>query len=73
MPAVDSSAILAIDYDARAARLGIVFVSKLRYFYSDVPAEVYAGLLAAPSKGEYFNAHVRDHYACARAEGGAGG
>ena len=66
MPAVESSAILAIDYDAEAARLEVRFASGILYTYADVPAAAFAALLAAPSKGEHFNAHVRGRYAFAR-------
>ena len=68
MPKVDSSAILAIDHDPATRTLGIRFVSGLRYEYAGVPAAVYAAFLAAPSKGEYFNAAIRDRYPFARAD-----
>ena len=32
------------------------------YWYKGVPESVYQGLLAAPSKGKYFHANVRDRY-----------
>ena len=66
MPAVDSSAIVAIDHDPATGTLGIRFVSGIRYVYAGVPAEIYAAFLAAPSKGEFFNALVRDRYAFER-------
>ncbi|MDB5663090.1 MAG: hypothetical protein JWN59_1428 [Sphingomonas bacterium] len=62
MPPVDSSAILTIDHDAATARLVIRFVSGRRYAYAGVPAEVYAAMLAAPSMGVFFNAHIRGVY-----------
>ena len=66
MPAVDSTAIRSIDHDPATATLGIRFVSGSRYVYAGVPVEVYAAFLAAPSKGEYFNAAIRDRYSFAR-------
>jgi hypothetical protein len=33
-----------------------------RYTYYRVPARICAGLLAAASKGRYFNSHIRDRY-----------
>ena len=57
-----SSVIRAFDYDRAAGRLDIVFVSGRRYAYHDVPTEVYEGFAQAFSKGEYFNAHIRDRY-----------
>lgn len=70
MPAIDSSAIVAIDHDPAGGTLGIRFVSGIRYVYAGVPESIYAALLAAPSKGGYFNAAIRDRYAFARDDGG---
>ena len=70
MPAVGSSAILSIDYGPASEALGIRFVSGLRYIYSGVPSGVYAAFLAAPSKGEFFNAAIRDRYAFVREDAG---
>jgi lysyl-tRNA synthetase class 2 len=66
MPAVDSSAILAVEHDARAERLAIRFVSGETYVYDGVPRAVYDAFLAAPSKGTFFQAEIRDHYPFAR-------
>lgn len=63
MPAVASSAILAVGYEAASQRLDVTFVTGRRYVYADVPRAVYYAFLAAPSKGEYFNARIRDRYA----------
>lgn len=53
-------------YDAARQELLVGFQSGLKYVYSDVPAEIYEGLTAAPSKGEFFNLHIRDRYAFRR-------
>jgi hypothetical protein len=60
---VTSSVIASVGYAARARRLEIEFVSGRVYQYLDVEADTFADLLAAPSKGTYFNAHIRDTYA----------
>jgi hypothetical protein len=36
--------------------------------YLDVPQAVFEAFAAAFSKGEYFNSHIRDHYAFERVE-----
>jgi hypothetical protein len=62
MPSITSTAILRIDYDAFARELAITFVSGKTYVYSGVPAPIHRELTEAPSKGAYFNQHVRDHF-----------
>jgi hypothetical protein len=63
MPVLDSTVLLAVHYDAGRERLRATFRESGRtYLYENVPAEVYAALLAAPSAGAYFNAHIRDRY-----------
>jgi hypothetical protein len=62
MPAVTSTAILAIDHDARTETMKVRFITGRLYAYAGVPRDEYEAFLAAPSKGEYFNAHIRDHY-----------
>lgn len=56
---VDSSVIDAVGY---ARVLEIRFDSGRIYQYYDVPEDVYAGMLAATSKGRYFNSHIRDKF-----------
>lgn len=57
-----SSVIRRFAYDADQRRLDVEFVSGRRYSYHDVPEEVARAMRAAPSKGSYFNAEVRDCY-----------
>ena len=57
-----SSVIRAFEYDAAAHQLVVTFVTGKRYAYRDVPEEVVRDLRLASSKGEYFNAAIRDHY-----------
>ncbi|MCR6734557.1 MAG: KTSC domain-containing protein [Afipia sp.] len=65
MPQTASSAIAYIDYNAAARELHVTFTSGRRYSYADVPAEVYFQFCRAASKGVFFNAMIRDHYAFA--------
>jgi hypothetical protein len=62
MPAVDSSAITSVDYEARARRLRVTFVNGRTYAYDRVPPAVYAALMSAESKGAFFNRRIRDAY-----------
>jgi hypothetical protein len=69
MPAVESRAIRAVDYDAVSRTLFVVFTSGARYAYSDVPQEVFHGFLRAESKGTYFAERVRDAFPTQRMQG----
>jgi hypothetical protein len=57
-----SSVIRSYRYDPQQRRLELIFVSGRRYRYHDVPEETYSAMRRAFSKGEYFNAHIRDQY-----------
>ncbi|TXR48878.1 KTSC domain-containing protein [Phyllobacterium endophyticum] len=60
-----STVIQKTSYDEAARILSIWFVpSGNRYDYQDVPPEIHAGLRAAYSKGQYFNAVIRDRFRC---------
>lgn len=61
-----SSVIKTFRYDAPGQRLDIVFQMGRHYSYHDVPEPVAEDMRAALSKGEYFNAHIRDHYRYSR-------
>jgi KTSC domain len=63
MPALDSTALASVWYDEKRRLLGAVFRESWRtYVYEGVPPDEYAALMAAPSKGAWFNAHIRDRY-----------
>jgi hypothetical protein len=62
MPHTASSAIARIDYNAAARELHVTFTSGRHYSYNGVPAEVYFQFCRAVSKGEFFNAMIRDRY-----------
>ncbi len=59
---VESSMIHAVGYDPETRTLKVVFRSGSIYRYSNVPPEVYEGLMKAESKGRYMRANVIDVY-----------
>jgi KTSC domain len=65
-----SQVIRAFAYDADRHELTVHFTSGKVYVYSLVPSAVAAQLEAAPGKGAYFNAHVRDRYPFRKAKAG---
>lgn len=58
---VNSSNISSVGYEN--GTLYIAFHSGGLYAYSNVPEIVFNELLNAPSKGEYFHAYIKKHYA----------
>ena len=56
---VNSRNIASVGYDAESATLRVQFLKGSSYDYQGVPMEVYEGLLAAASKGDYFNNVIR--------------
>ncbi len=46
--------------------LEIEFVSGSIYQYLEVEQETFADFLEAPSKGTFFNAHIKDEYSFVR-------
>ena len=61
-----SSVIRAYDYEPAQRRLRILFTTGRRYSYYAVPPDVVDAMKAARSKGEFFNARIRDHFSFAR-------
>jgi hypothetical protein len=61
-----STVIRDFHYHADQRRLEILFQMGRRYSYFDVPADVFAAMKDAASKGEFFNAHIRDEFRFAR-------
>jgi hypothetical protein len=51
--AVESTTLLTIAYDVDRQLLQLEFRDRANYHYFDVPADVYQGLVGAPSKGSY--------------------
>jgi hypothetical protein len=61
---VSSSAMSAIGYDPRSRRMKITFTQGHTYDFCGVPQQVFDELLEAPSKGTYYNDHIKDRYQC---------
>lgn len=57
---VESQALISVGYDPDRRIMEVEFEGGAVYRYLDVPAELYAGLMAAPSQGQYFAEHVRN-------------
>jgi hypothetical protein len=57
-----SSVIRSTRYDSARRILTVRFVSGRVYAYAGVPRPVYAAFQVAPSKGRFFNAHIRNVY-----------
>lgn len=66
---VESSMIYAVGYDAKSKTLEVVFNSSGVYTYTEVPAKVYKGLMAADSKGSYMRSEIIDCYPYTRLSG----
>ncbi len=58
-----STVIRSFIYRAETRELEVLFTTGRRYLYADVPPDEVDKFRAAFSKGRYFNAHIRDHYA----------
>jgi len=59
---VDSSLLASAGYDAGESVLQLEFRDGAIYRYFAVPAAVYDDLLAADSKGSYFNKQIRGRF-----------
>lgn len=62
---VTSTVIAAVAYSTDAA-LDIEFTSGAKYRYFAVPAQLFHELLAADSKGVFFNQRIKPHYPCTK-------
>lgn len=59
---VESSLLKSVRYDERAQILELTFDNDRVYHYLDVPEPVKEELIAAPSKGQFFNERIRSRY-----------
>ncbi len=59
---LDSSALAWVRYVPEQQILQVGLRTGRHYHYFDVPAEVYRELLAAESKGRYYNHHIRNEF-----------
>lgn len=57
-----SAALKGFDYDAEKKILRVEFVNGSIYLYHDVPESIYKELEKTPSKGQFFNAKIRDQF-----------
>jgi KTSC domain len=64
--AVNSTLLSGVGYEAHSTLLHLEFRDGSLYDYFGVPVEVYRGLLAAESKGAYFNRRIRGAFQHAR-------
>jgi len=63
MPYLESSALASVWYDAKHNTLRATFRDTGRtYVYEGVTPEEYEALMAADSKGAWFNLHIRDSH-----------
>ena len=58
----DSTALSRVIYYAASQCLEVEFRDHTIYQYSGVTAEIYAALLAAESKGKFFNTAIRNRF-----------
>jgi hypothetical protein len=73
LPPIKSSVIARIDYDDDTSELDITFATNKKYRYFAVPSDIYYDFVDASSKGEFFNARIRDRYAFAEVRPGRSG
>lgn len=59
---VESTTLLTVSYDEARALLQLEFCSRAVYQFFRVPAAVHQSLLAARSKGRYFNQAIRGRF-----------
>jgi lysyl-tRNA synthetase class 2 len=59
---VRSNAIHAIGYDRENQLMEIIFNNGGIYCYAHVPQHLFEGFLSSPSKGEFFQSHIRGAY-----------
>jgi hypothetical protein len=62
MPSVNSRAISFIEYNSNTKILKITFTSGNSYDYYNFPESLYNRFLNSPSKGTFYNDHIRDQY-----------
>ncbi len=66
MVPVMSRTLVAVGYDPATAEMRVAFRRGRPYSYANVPPEVHAGLMNAPSKGRYFYYLIRFRYQTTR-------
>ena len=59
---VESTSVRSVGYSMSSRTLEIEYVNGSVYQYFDVPQPTYAGLLAAPSIGNFVNTQIKPYY-----------
>ena len=59
---VESSGLVSVGYDEASETLEVEFPSGTIYQYYEVPKELYDELMAASSKGRFFNGELRNSF-----------
>jgi hypothetical protein len=59
---LESSALASVLYLPQSRELEVAFLSGEIYRYLDVPPQAFWQLLAAPSKGSYYNFNIRKRF-----------
>jgi len=62
----DSTTLASAIYDHRRNQLQVDFRDGSRYTYSTVAADVFQDLVGSPSKGKFFNRHIRGRFPYAK-------
>ena len=63
---VSSSNLVSVGYEPASETLEIEFKNGHIYQYYNVPQIMFDQLIQAPSVGTFFNANIRNAYACSR-------
>lgn len=64
LASVKSSAIKNLNYDSMI--LNVEFTNGDKFYHTNVPKSTYQELLAAESKGSFYNARIRNRYSAFR-------
>lgn len=59
---VKSSQIKSVAYHPESKTMEVIFNTGGTYRYADVPAEVHAKMMAAPSQGKFLHAEIKGKY-----------
>ncbi len=62
MPLVSSSAITSIEHNEFTRELRVTFTGGRTYTYYGVPRDLYERFIGASSKGQFFNAYIKDQF-----------
>ena len=60
--AVSSSNVASIAYDSSTQTLGVKFLNGSEYHYAGTPPDIYTGMLAAESVGQFLHQNVKGVY-----------